>query len=305
MTISGGDLHGVIAASVTPFDQNEDLDTDALRKVAAYAAGNGANGIMTTGGTGEFPSLTRQEKQDVTRTVVKEVAGRIPVIAGTAACSTRETIELSRDAKEAGADAVIVTAPYYFPLPQSALYDHYRAVARDAGLPVVVYNNPTYTGNNLAPTLILSLLGLPGVIGLKQSNADLGDLVEILSRADRRSSICTGIDSQFLPALCVGASGIYSTAASVIPSVMAQIYSDFRSGKSESALRTHLKAQRFNRFLEYEPGYVAPCKEGLRLLGFPAGPVRRPLPELSTVEKEQIRAALAELELPLRLGAQV
>lgn len=305
MSISAGDLHGVIAAAVTPFDANEELEPEALRAIAAYAVENGADGIMTTGGTGEFPSLSREERSIVTRTVAKAVAGRVPVIAGTAACSTRETIDLSRDAKDAGADAVIVTAPFYFPLPQSALYAHYKAVAADAGIPVVVYNNPTYTGNDLSPSLILSLLELDGVIGLKQSNADLGALVEVLSRADGRSSICTGIDSQFLPALCVGANGIYSTAAGVIPSVMARIYAAFRSGDLEGARRTHLKAQALNRFLEYEPGYVAPCKEALRLLGLPAGPVRRPMPELTEEEKRGIRAALMELELPLRAPADV
>jgi 4-hydroxy-tetrahydrodipicolinate synthase len=299
MTISGDDVKGAIAAVVTPFDANYDLDLEALKALTAYIVGNGAHGIMTTGGTGEFPSLSRDEKASVTRTVVEAVGGRVPVIAGTAAPSTWETIQLSRDAADAGADAVIVTAPYYFPLPDRALYEHYRAVAADATVPVVVYNNPLYTGNNLSPDLLLSLLELPDVIGIKQSNANLGDLVEVLSRAKPGKSICTGIDSQFVPALSVGAHGIYSTAAAVIPGIMSKIYNDYVGGRTADAIRTHMSAQAFNRFLEYEPGYVAPCKEALRLLGIPAGPVRPPLPELTPEEKAGIRASLQTLGLSL------
>jgi 4-hydroxy-tetrahydrodipicolinate synthase len=299
MTITGGDVKGAIAAAVTPFDSNYNLDLEALKTLAHYLVNNGVHGIMTTGGTGEFPSLSRDEKAAVTRAVVEVVAGHVPVIAGTAAPSTWETIQLSRDAADAGADAVIVTAPYYFPLPDRALYEHYRAVAAGAGVPVVVYNNPLYTGNNLSPDLILSLLELPEVIGLKQSNANLGDLVEILSRAKPGKSICTGIDSQFVPALSVGAHGIYSTAAAVIPAIMSRIYDDYVHGRTADAIGRHMAAQAFNRFLEYEPGYVAPCKEALRLLGIPAGPVRPPLPELTDQEKAAIRASLQGLGLKL------
>jgi 4-hydroxy-tetrahydrodipicolinate synthase len=299
MTISGGDVKGAIAAAVTPFDADYNLDLEALRALAGYIVDNGAHGIMTTGGTGEFPSLSRDEKASVTRTVVEVVAGRVPVIAGTAAPSTWETIQLSRDAADAGADAVIVTAPYYFPLPDRALYDHYKAVAAGAGVPVVVYNNPLYTGNNLSPDLILSMLELPNVIGLKQSNANLGDLVEILSRAKPGQSICTGIDSQFVPALSVGAHGIYSTAAAVIPGIMSKIYTDWVEGRNAESVKLHLEAQSFNRFLEYEPGYVAPCKEALRLLGVSAGPVRPPLPELTDAEKAAIKASLQQLGFQL------
>jgi 4-hydroxy-tetrahydrodipicolinate synthase len=299
MAVSGSDLKGAIAAAVTPFDEGYALDLPALRRLAEFIVANGAHGVMTTGGTGEFPSLSREEKASVTRTVVEVAANRVPVIAGTAAPSTWETVQLSHDAAEAGADAVIVTAPYYFPLPDRALFEHYRTVAADAGVPVVVYNNPLYTGNNLSPDLILSLLELPNVVGLKQSNSNLGDLVEILSRVKAGSSICTGIDSQFVPALSVGAHGIYSTAAAVIPGIMSSIYNDWVAGRTDEAVRAHLGAQAFNRFLEYEPGYVAPCKEALRLLGVPAGPVRPPLPELTDEEKRGIRAGLEQLGLPL------
>ena len=176
---------GVIAAIVTPFDEAGRVDASALRTITNYLIDGGVHGIMTTGGTGEFPHLLPQERRLVTQTVVQEAAGRVPVIAGTAACSTRETILLTNDAAEAGANAAIITAPYYFPLPENALHDHYTEVARATRFPIVVYNNPSYTGNNLSPALIARLSNLEHIIGLKQSNADMGQLAAC--RRERRS----------------------------------------------------------------------------------------------------------------------
>jgi 4-hydroxy-tetrahydrodipicolinate synthase len=247
---------------------------------------------MTTGGTGEFPSLTREERRLVTETVVKAAGGRVPVIAGTAACSTVETIQLTQDAAQVGAAAAIITAPYYFQLPDAALLEHYQTIARSVDLSIVVYNNPLYTGNNLSPRLIAGMAGEPGIIGLKQSNADLGQLVEVIRLVGDEISVCTGIDSQFYPALCIGAKGIFSTAAVVVPREMVEVYDSVNAGAYDDARALHLGLQALNGLLEYDPGYVAPCKEALRLLGLPGGPVRKPLPDLTPDERTRVRQAL-------------
>jgi 4-hydroxy-tetrahydrodipicolinate synthase len=295
MTVSGDDLRGTMAALITPFEDDLSLDAAGLPSVVKHVIDGGATGVMTTGGTGEFPSLTRDERALITEITVKAAANRLPVIAGTAACSTGEVIALSHDARDAGADAVIVTAPYYFPLPEAALYEHYASIARDAGLPLVVYNSPLYTGNNLSPDLLVRLLELPGIIGIKQSNADLGQLMEILSRAPKGRSICTGIDSQYYAALAIGANGIYSTGAMVLPNRYSELYDFVQQGRHDEARALQLALQPLNQFFEYDPGYVAPCKEALRLLGCPAGPVRKPLPELNNEQRAGIRKALVEL----------
>jgi 4-hydroxy-tetrahydrodipicolinate synthase len=298
--MTSAELHGVIAAIVTPFDDRDRLDEAALRRVARHAIDGGSDAIMTAGGTGEFPHLTREEKRLVAQWVVEESAGRVPVIAGTAACSTREAVELCGDAAAAGAAAVILTPPYYFPLPDRSLYQHFAVVARESPISVVVYNNPLYTGNDLKPALIAEMAAFPNVIGLKQSNSDLGALVEIIRLVGSRISLCTGIDSQFYPALCVGAQGIFSTAACVIPREMATIYRAFRTGDHATALREHMRVQELNRFFEYDPGYVAPCKAALAMLGVEAGSVRPPLPGLTPEEREGIREALADLGYSVR-----
>ena len=297
------DLKGVIAAIATPFDSDGCLDVDGVAKLAQYAVDGGCHAIMTSGGTGEFPHLTREEKKVIAQTVADGAKGKAWVIAGTAACSTLEALQLCHDAKEAGADAAILVPPYYFRLPDESIYRHFEAVAKDAGLPVVIYNNPLYTGNNMSPELIARISQIPGIIGLKQSNPDLGQLVEVLRTAQPGFSILTGIDSQFYPALCVGAAGIFSTAACVAPAMMVEIYRAFLQHDHTKALATHMKLQILNRFLEYDPGYVAPCKEALKMMGLPGGPVRAPLPSLTPAERSALEDALKQLRL-LSLSAR-
>lgn len=291
------DLKGVIPAIVTPFNSDGELDKDGLKRLTRFLLNNGVHGIMTTGGNGEFPHLLREEKRMVTETVVKEVKGAVPVIAGTAACSTRETLLLSEDAKEVGANAVILTPPYFYKLPDESILRHFETLSNYLEIPIIIYNNPLYTGNNLGPDLIDKIADFKGVIGLKQSNSDLGQLVETVRRSGEKISICTGIDSQFYPSLCAGAKGIFSTAACVIPKQMVQIFDLTENGKRDEAFRLHMRIQELNRLLEYDPGYVAPCKEALSMLGLPGGPVREPLPVLSPTEGEALKQALGDLNL--------
>ncbi len=293
-------LHGVVVAIVTPFTRDEALDLPGLERLTEHLIRSGVHAVMTCGGNGEFVHLSREEKRLVTERVVKAARERVPVIAGTAACSTREAIELTRDAQAAGADAAILVPPYYFKIPDDALYHHFAAIAKAARFPLVVYNNPAYTGHNLSPALIERLARVPGIIGLKQSQADMGQLVEAIRAAGSRIAILTGIDSQFYPALCAGARGIFSTAACVIPRQMGGIYAAFRKGDHRTALRVHNEIQALNRYLEYDPGYVNACKAALDLLGLPGGPVRSPMPPLTAGERAAIRRALRDLKLLVR-----
>jgi 4-hydroxy-tetrahydrodipicolinate synthase len=290
-------LRGVVVAIVTPFTKQEDVDLPGLERLTDHLIRRGVHAVMTTGGNGEFVHLSRQEKREVTERVVTVARGRVPVIAGTAACSTREAIELTLDAKGAGADGAILVPPYYFKLPEEALFRHFAAVAKAARLPIVVYNNPAYTGHNLSTALIARLARVPGIIGLKQSQADMGQLVEAVRVAGDRIAILTGIDSQFYPALCIGATGIFSTAACVIPRHMVAIYEAFRKGDHRAARRVHDEIQGINRYLEYDPGYVNSCKAALEMMGLPGGPVRGPMPPLTAAERTALRAALWDLKL--------
>jgi 4-hydroxy-tetrahydrodipicolinate synthase len=295
--LSAKNLKGVIPAIITPFTKRDKVDVKGLKVLTEHLIKNGVHAIMTVGGNGEFPHLLREEKKEVTAAAVEAASGRVPVIAGAAACGTKEAILLSQDAQEAGADGVIVTAPYYFRLPDSSLYQHYKTLAENIDLPVVVYNNPLYTGNNLSPSLVARLSEVKGIIGLKQSNDDLGQLVEAVRLAGDRIAIHTGIDSQFYPSLCTGANGVFSTAACVIPRQMVALYDAFLKGDHKKASRLHIKLQTLNKFLEYDPGYVTPCKEALNMMGLPAGHIRAPMPKLTTEQRKDLKDVLKGLGL--------
>ena len=290
-------LKGIIAAVVTPFTSDDEFDQVGLEKLLRHLVENGVHGIMTTGGNGEFPHLLPDERKKVLQTTVDSVKGKVPVIACTTACSVKETILNTQHAENAGADAAILVPPYYYKLPPEQIYQYYKSIAEKTKLPIVVYNNPGYTGNPIPPKLSVQILAIKGVIGLKQSEYDISQMMEILRQTNEKVSILTGIDSQLFPALCVGGRGIFSTAACVVPRQMVRLYDTFNRGDIRTALRIKMELQILNRFFEYDPGYVAPCKEALRILGLPGGHVRAPLPSLTKEEKVQIKGAMVKLGL--------
>lgn len=297
MMLTAKKLKGVVGAIVTPFTVDDEIDAEGLAKLVDHLVENGVHGIMTTGGNGEFPHLLPHERKQVLEVAVNSVKGKIPVIACTTGCSTKETLLYTKHAEDAGADAVILVPPYYYKLPPDQIFQFYKSVAEKTELPLIVYNNPGYTGNPIPPKLMVRILSLNGVIGLKQSEYDISQAIEVVRQMGDKVSIMTGIDSQFFPILCIGGTGIFSTAACVVPRQMVEVYNAFQEGDIKKALSTCMKLQVLNRFFEYDPGYVAPCKEALMMLGLPAGHVRPPLPMLSKQEKEQLREALVKLEL--------
>jgi len=290
-------LRGIVPAMVTPFTPQDEVDVKGLKKLTNHLIECGVHGIMTTGGNGEFPHLLPDERRKVLEVVVDEANGRVPVIACTTACSTRETVLYTKHARDTGADAAIVVQPYYYKLPDAQILEYYQRIAEETDLPIVVYNNPEYTGNAIPPNLMVRILSLDGVIGLKQSEYDMSQTLEIIRRVGDKVSVMTGIDSQVFPVLCIGGRGAFSTAACVVARQMVELYETFEGGDVKGALKLHMKLQALNRFFEYDPGYVAPCKEALTMLGLPAGHVRSPLPRLTEQEKVQLKEALMELKL--------
>jgi 4-hydroxy-tetrahydrodipicolinate synthase len=300
------ELRGIVSAIATPFDEALDVDYAAVAELASRVVSAGVHGIMATGGTGEFPHLEPDERLGVVRTIVQAVGGQVPVIAGTAACDLRQTLRLAEQAADAGADAVISVPPYYFPLPDAALADYFTRLSEGSALPLFIYNNPLYTGNPLSPQLLVELLELPNVVGIKQSEADLGQLVEIIHQVHvvrgLRRGLFTGIDSQLTGALASGADGIFSTAAGIVPRQMVELFDASERGDFADARSRQLQLQPLNRFLEYDPGYVAPAKEALAMIGLDVGQPRPPLPRLSDEQRLQLRQALLAVGAIAQVG---
>jgi 4-hydroxy-tetrahydrodipicolinate synthase len=255
---------------------------------------------MTTGGNGEFPHLLMEERKRVVEVVREKSPSQVPVIACVSACGSRESIILAKHAEDVGSDAVILTPPYYFRLPEDSVFEHYRLVADSVNIQTIVYNNPSYTGHNITPALMRRLVGIDGIIGMKQSHPDIGQISQILHSLSNKISILTGIDTQLFPTLCIGARGVFSTAACVYPRQMVDLYNDFMNGKIQEARKMHEKLLEANMFFEYDPGYVAPCKEALKMIGLPGGSVRSPMPNLAKSDRASLRRALLKAGLKLK-----
>jgi 4-hydroxy-tetrahydrodipicolinate synthase len=296
-----GMLRGIVSAIVTPFSADGAVDYAVLEELTRSLVDAGVHGIMATGGTGEFPHLSNEERVLATKAIVAGAGGRVPVFANTTACATDDAVRLSEQVAKVGADAIISVPPYYFPLSDSALIGYFTTLAERSPLPLFVYNNPGYTGNPLSPSVLVELLQHPRIPGLKQSESDLGQFVEVLYqiRTVRRLDKClmTGIDSQLCAALAAGGHGIFSTASGIVPGKIVEIFDLAMSGDYDKAHVAQLRLQPLNRFLEYDPGYVAPAKEALRMLGTEVGNPRPPLPLLTDDERSRLRKALEELGL--------
>ncbi len=292
-------LRGVVSAIVTPFAKDGSVDYATVEKLAHMLVEGGVHGIMATGGTGEFPHLSDDERVMTTKAIVAGAAGRVPVFANTSACATHDAVRLSLQAAEVGADAIISVPPYYFPLSEPALFSFFTVLADRSPLPLFIYNNPGYTGNPLSPSLLVELLQHPNIAGLKQSESDLGHFVEVVYqiRSARRLDKClmTGIDSQLCASLATGGDGIFSTAAGIVPKQVVEIFNLATAGDFKAAQLAQLRLQPLNRFLEYEPGYVAPAKEALRMLGWEVGTPRAPLPNLTDDERTRLQRALSDV----------
>jgi len=295
MKLTKETLRGVVVAIVTPFRDDYELDIEGLKVLTQYLVECGVHGIMTTGGNGEFPHLLPNERFKVLEVVREVTPSDTLLIACVSACGLKESLMYVKHAVDVGADGIISTPPYYYKLPQESIYEFFKELAEKSELPVVVYNNPAYTGHNITPKLMSRIAELGNVVGMKQSNSDLGQTIEIIRLISHKISVLTGIDSQFYPTLCVGGRGIFSTAACVVPKQMVKLYNEFINGNYKEAFELHLKLQELFRFFEYEPGYVTPCKVALKLLGLPAGPVRKPLPSLTPQEVEELKKVLVGL----------
>ena len=254
---------------------------------------------MTTGGNGEVPShMLREEKKAVTAAIVEEAAGAIPIIAGTRCRRHQGSGALGSRCERGWRGWHYRYCAVLLPGSQKmlCLYTtrrlHVKWTCRWS-----CTTHPLYTGNEITPGLIDRLAAVPNVIGLKQSNADFGILMENIRMNGDKVAVLTGIDSQFYAAMASGATGIFSTAACVIPREMVAIYDLVQAGDFAGARQLQLKLQALNRYLEYDPGYVGPCKAALRMLGLPAGPVRGPLPEVTPDEEAGVRSGLEALGL--------
>ena len=287
---------GVMPPHITPFKQNGEIDEEALRQCVNFWIENKVSGLVPCGSNGEAPYMSREDRSKVISMVVDQSNGRVPVIAGTGSLSTEDTIRLTKDAKDAGADAALIVTPFFFKLSDEELFEHYKAIAESVDLPVILYNVPKFTGFNLEPRVVAKLAQLENVVGIKDSSGSIGQIGEIIRLVGDRLSVLAGTGDLIYPTLMLGGKGAIVAVANAAPLQCSEIYEAFLRGEHEKARNIQLRLLPLNDTLTRKYGVVA-CKEALAIMGKPAGVPKRPLLALSEGSRAEIRRALADLHL--------
>ncbi|MBT9559713.1 MAG: 4-hydroxy-tetrahydrodipicolinate synthase [Myxococcales bacterium] len=295
-TLSPSRLRGAMTALVTPFRADGKVDEAALRSLIERQLEAGITGLIPCGTTGETPTLNHDEIASVIRITVEAVRGRVPVIAGTGSNSTQKTIEATRLARELGADAALVVTPYYNKPGPKMLEAHYRAVAAEGGLPVVLYNVPGRTGINMSADTTLALAEVPGIVAIKEAAGDLAQVQAILAGLPAGSSfrVLSGDDNLALPMFAVGATGVISVASNVLPAEVSALWSAFERGDVAGAARQNLRLFPLFRALFVECNPV-PAKVAMQQLGLCTDVVRMPLGPAQPATVELMKKVLTTL----------
>lgn len=273
-------LHGSITALATPFDASGAIDLDAYASLISAQLEAGSAGVVVAGSTGEATALSDDEYDALLATAVEQVAGRMVVLAGTGQSNTAKTIALTRRAAALGADAALVVTPPYVRPTQDGLLAHYRAVADQGGLPVVLYNVPPRSGVDLLPETVAGLAGHPGIVAFKEAVCDPARIAALLEIRPEGFSLLSGDDPTFVAAMGKGFDGVISVASNVVPAVFARICSLMASGEHDSATALDAKLADLYRFLGVEPNPI-PVKALLQRRGLGHG-LRLPLLPLSS-----------------------
>ena len=285
-------IHGIIPPVATPMQANEDLDLPRLKSFLDELIAAGVHGVFVLGTNSEFYALDEREKQEVIATAVAHVNRRVPVFAGTGAETTREAVRLTSMAEREGADGVSVITPYFISPSQQEIYDHYRRIAENTALPVVLYNNPSTCGGvKIDVDTVARLAEVPNILGVKDSSGDLQNTNEFIRVVPERFAVMMGRDTLIFPALMFGARGAVPATANIAPKLLVEIYERFRQGDLEGSKAAQLRLNpiRLGLALGTAPGGV---KAALGLLGKSIGPSRSPVAGLTADKLDKMRAAL-------------
>ena len=288
-------LRGVFTALVTPF-RDGSVDEDALKRLVEFQVREGIDGIVPAGTTGEASTLSYEEHERVIELTVKWVAGKIPVIAGTGSNSTKETIELTEIAKNLGADLALVVAPYYNRPSQEGIYRHFKKVAEDVDLPLILYNIPGRTGVNMLPELVARLAQIPNVVAIKEAAGSMQQVADIYRLTKGAFPIFSGDDNLFLPMMSVGATGVISVVSNMVPAKMRMLGEAFLGGDVAKALSLHVELMPLfaGLFVEVNP---VPVKEALHYMGYMEKDVRMPLCALSKENSDLVKGLVRDFGL--------
>lgn len=290
MARRGEQFAGLTVALVTPFKDGA-VDEDALRKLVEFHVDAGTESLSPVGTTGESPTLTHDEHEQVIKAVCEQAAGRVNVMAGTGSNSTAEAIRLTQFAKQAGADAALMVAPYYNKPTQEGFFQHYKAVADAVDIPIVLYNIPGRSAKNIEPETIAQIAeACPNVVAIKESTGSMDQASQVLSLSEL--TLLSGDDSLTLPLMSLGGSGIVSVVGNIVPQDVRSMIAAWKSGDVARTQEWHHKLFPLCRDMLGLATNPIPVKAAMKELGRDTGEVRLPMTPLSASQRESLRETL-------------
>ena len=294
MARKGSDFAGLSVAIVTPF-KNGKVDSDALKSQIEFQINAGTDCIVPCGTTGESPTLSHPEHEQVISETIQIVAGRAKVMAGTGSNNTDEAISLTKWAEAEGADAALQVAPYYNKPTQEGFYQHFKAIAESVQIPQCVYNIPGRTGKNIEPETIVRLAEIPNITMVKEATGSIDQASAVLSMTDL--TVLSGDDTMTLPLLSIGGEGVVSVVGNIVPQDMIDLVNSFKAGDLERAQQLHLKLFPLCRDLLSLATNPIPVKAAMAELGRDSGDLRLPMVSLNDEETIALQKTLANYGL--------
>ena len=292
-------LGRLLTAMVTPFDEKGELDYPQAKRLAQALLKSGSQGLIVSGTTGESPTLTKEEKLRLfaeVRSVAKQ-----GVVANTGTYSTRESIELTREAERVGVDAILLVVPYYNKPTQDGLFQHFKSIAQSTSLPCIIYNVPSRTITNISADTVIRLSQIDNIVGIKEASGNLEQIARIVQGAKKDFLVYSGNDSDTLPILALGGYGVISVASHLVGNQIREMMDKFLGGKTEEAAQIHRNLLPLVNALFIVSNPI-PVKHALNHIGFNVGKLRLPLTEPDDKSKAAIESALKgyRIDLPVK-----
>lgn len=286
---------GAITAIVTPF-KGGTVDEESLRRLIEEQIAGGTDGISPCGTTGESTTLTHEEHDRVIEIVIDAVKKRVPVIAGTGSNSTAEAVRLTKHAWQAGADAALIVCPYYNRPTQEGLYQHYKAIAEEAPIPIIIYNIPGRTGVNMLPETMARLAKIPNIVGAKEAAGSVKQMSDIINLCGPDFDVLSGDDALTLPLLAMGGKGVISVISNLVPADMAALVDAFAAGDLKKAQQMHYRMSPLidALFVETNP---TPIKAALSMMGKIEYELRLPLCRMAEKNEAVLKKAMQDYGL--------
>ncbi len=285
---------GAGVAIVTPFKENGEVNYERFADLIEDQIAGGTDAIIVCGTTGESSTLTHEEHLDVIKYCVEQVAGRIPVVAGTGSNCTETAVYLSTEAEKYGVDGLLLVSPYYNKATQKGLYMHYKRIADSVKVPCILYNVPSRTGCNIAPETVVKLCTeVENIVGVKEASGNIGQVVKLMSLANGKVDLYSGNDDQIVPLLALGGKGVISVLSNVAPRQTHDICAKFFAGDVEGSCREQLRAIPLYNALFCEVNPI-PVKMALNLMGKEAGSLRPPLTQMEEENAAKLKKAMEE-----------